>query len=888
MNCRTLLFSFVKELLLPMRCAAAWALCAVVFLAPMASRGWASAESGRQAIDLQLKAFADKTGVKVTTTLTATAADLTAAITAILLAGTPLSPADLAEGALLSVNGAYRKDKDIVVASLVKAAISASFPDDPAVVRAVVERTTAVNFSQRDPVFPEFASKAELSVSDGKPNAIAAALAVAGPGVGAEIAAGSFNAILGPGVQGVSASIGKTAPNRGRLLEFAKSSIKSVGIGTQNVKGFISGVFVTSDTLALQGGGALASRSDKESFGLELAELVSANPVAAGEVVGGLASMLADTEIGPTLYNAINNRPKLQPAVAYMVAASASEYGGGKFALAKEIAGRIGITPTRIATLGSVAAGMIRTLPSDSGAVVDVLGEIYAAAATPNSSGIPVELTELQLQEFARAAMTGNGVNAADAEGEAAKAGYVASFVGNKVLNLPATPKSTDLTRMTDLGKVMMTAVLASNPEGSGQIAKGIATLLRSSSKLNDATAVLNLSKGLVATVSADQLAVGSISAEMAALLPVPRIAAPTDVDPTATVEDAAAKLEGILSFSTEIAKSAPKAVTGLAFKMAGLADVPETFAASLALRLSAQVGAVAVGSALANPDLSGEVVRRVIGAVGSDGKSPFAVQATTIASSVAKAVSIEETADIAASVGSLLSVSGAVNLSQAVPLATALAQSINTKLIPVALQVRSWQDQTWNRADELGELAAVMVNAVLNKSVRGSDGLSPTERDLIIGIGKAIIGVLSVKQGIPGLTELADHSSPTAASGTSVATPAVAYIVGSIAQTISYSSVLTTAQKSFLLSNSAVVSGVTVEKALADFVAGRFSGAVAVSYRKMVADAFADVRAAGLGNLVAGDRKIGAGGVKEADSVLTGKYEVGSVNDPETQYTNR
>jgi hypothetical protein len=138
------------------------------------------------------------------------------------------------------------------------------------------------------------------------------------------------------------------------------------------------------------------------------------------------------------------------------------------------------------------------------------------------------------------------------------------------------------------------------------------------------------------------------------------------------------------------------------------------------------------------------------------------------------------------------------------------------------------------------------------------------------------------------GLTELADHSSPTAASGTSVATPAVAYIVGSIAQTISYSSVLTTAQKSFLLSNSAVVSGVTVEKALADFVAGRFSGAVAVSYRKMVADAFADVRAAGLGNLVAGDRKIGAGGVKEADSVLTGKYEVGSVNDPETQYTNR
>jgi hypothetical protein len=114
----------------------------------------------------------------------------------------------------------------------------------------------------------------------------------------------------------------------------------------------------------------------------------------------------------------------------------------------------------------------------------------------------------------------------------------------------------------------------------------------------------------------------------------------------------------------------------------------------------------------------------------------------------------------------------------------------------------------------------------------------------------------------------------------------AVATILGDIAQTISYSSNISPSRKNFLLRpQSSIPSGsreATLEKLLVDAMVARsgLRGTPLTNYRNALLGVFNEVRSAGFGNLVQGEEVVGRLGE-------TGKYEVGSVNDPETPVNN-
>lgn len=278
----------------------------------------------------------------------------------------------------------------------------------------------------------------------------------------------------------------------------------------------------------------------------------------------------------------------------------------------------------------------------------------------------------------------------------------------------------------------------------------------------------------------------------------------------------------------------------GVAQRVSELAADKAQFAKDLTGRNPANASAVAVGVSITDPVHA----ENIVFATATFNRSTKA-RVAAIAGAVARVVNIEKAADIGTKLATNLG-TGGLKLSQAPAIAAAIAKSIQKNPgVP-----------TSNRADELGELAASIVGGVLGKSATPL-----AEAALVSSIGKQILKALSLKSKPNNLNLKADLRE-------------AADVAGSIAQTISLNPFLTPGQKTVLLD----VNGKLARK---------LSAFVGVKYAASVHAAIREVRAAGIGNVVAGSEPIGSGGILPSQTSRVGKYEIGSVNDPETPKKN-
>ena len=291
-------------------------------------------------------------------------------------------------------------------------------------------------------------------------------------------------------------------------------------------------------------------------------------------------------------------------------------------------------------------------------------------------------------------------------------------------------------------------------------------------------------------------------------------------------------------------------AAMGVAQRVSELATNKVTFASDLVKKSPAfnqLASSIAVGVAITDP---ANVVNITTGVVIANATTSS--QAASIAKAVGTVVDVEQAANIGATLAGLMTPTGGAGhlmISQASSVAFGLAKAIQKNpFVP-----------TTNRADELGELAAAMVDSIITSNSVTS---AAKREQAFKSIGLAIVSALQAKKTPNNVNLKADRRE-------------AADIAGSIAQTISVSS-LAPAEKQALLSKNGVL-------------AAQLSAAVGAKYSQSVKDAIAEVKALiGVGNgIVAGSEKIGKGGIPVGSATQTGKYEIGSVNDPETPKKN-
>jgi hypothetical protein len=355
-----------------------------------------------------------------------------------------------------------------------------------------------------------------------------------------------------------------------------------------------------------------------------------------------------------------------------------------------------------------------------------------------------------------------------------------------------------------------------------------------------------------------------------------------------------------VVTLASSLIRAAPKAIYPVAARASKNLENSQLslFAEGLALQIATtkeQVTQIAVGVAMNAPSNVGLLTKNLVlmtRTTTERGKSvtktPFVASAEAIAGGVARAVSVESAADIAQQLVSTVSATSAITFKEVQEIASSVALAINQKGPAVAVPGVNRPDpvRTYNRVDELGELAAVLVGSVLGKSQTQN-----AEFALIKAIGTNILSALTRGRSPEGLYESADATPSIAADGRYVS--AAADIIGCIAQVISYSSAISETQKMFLLRSQSSLGSAsreeTLEKALIEsaLLRSTLTGAAKTNYQNVLLGVFKEVREAGIGNLVAGEEKVGQNGIRAADSVLTGKYEIGSVNDPETPVNN-
>ncbi len=244
-------------------------------------------------------------------------------------------------------------------------------------------------------------------------------------------------------------------------------------------------------------------------------------------------------------------------------------------------------------------------------------------------------------------------------------------------------------------------------------------------------------------------------------------------------------------TIANAIMSKASKAATDIAYRIADLSTVTnkQAFAVALATANNKFSLNAAVGASLADEANAGLITAAVI----QTNKTAIA-KAPLIAGAVASAVDEERASEVAYRVGELISETGAgakpIKASAFKTLAAALAKAMQTKP----------NVTTKNRADEEGEQAALLTNAIIQ--AYGGSGQTDAKKikarnKLITDVGSAILKALSKKPVEESKTLLADQS-------------AAADIAGSIALTIN-SSNLPAAQRTALLA-----AGGILEKAFA------------------------------------------------------------------------
>ncbi len=568
---------------------------------------------------------------------------------------------------------------------------------------------------------------------------------------------------------------------------------------------------------------------NNQLFVINVAKAVIANPAAAGEVIGGAAVGRVDSGTGSieALTNAVIAESSLAKAVAQIVASTAAEL----------------TTETKTEFTSFLVDSRPLAKPAFKGLIA--AGAINAASLMETSS-------------ILTAAQGSNGLSAS-ADLIAFGSAAVTSNSGSKVTVIAQTIGTAipDDANRTKLGTAMVKTVAVATPDAAGNVAEGI---LASSATLRASIS----SK----TILAQALAKGAPTSNPA----VGAIAAAVGDSFTAPTAQQLAQL------SADIIKVASKAATGVAQSVSALSTVadPVDFAKKLALLSPAAASPIAVGVSLTAPASSDSVTKAIVLLVGPAGRALNTAKAPAIAGAVALAVDVEKAADIAFTLSGEMTATGApvqgelkLKLSQATALATSVAKAINLKP----------NITTSNRADELGELAASIVSQVLGRSVgRTTAAADAAELKLVTAIGKAVIASLS-KKNVPADAYLAADQREAGD------------VAGSIAQTIAVSTLLSDEQKKALLGITLPARATVgaLEKALTAAV-GRLSNSVPGgpdSNRQLVTNAFTAVRAAYTANpanpIVVGPEPIGTNG----QATTTGKYEIGSVNDPETPILN-
>ncbi len=306
----------------------------------------------------------------------------------------------------------------------------------------------------------------------------------------------------------------------------------------------------------------------------------------------------------------------------------------------------------------------------------------------------------------------------------------------------------------TAIGTAVISAVGVLNPEAADIAIKN----LFDGAGITDNTARLNIGVAIAPKVKSYS-AVGFMAAGIAEL----------------NVSNAPGIANSIMS-------KASKAATDIAYRIADLSSITnkQTFAVALATANNKFSLNAAVGASLADEANAGAITAAVISIPGN--KVGIA-KAPLIAGAVASAVDEERASEVAYRVGELVSETGAgakpIKASAFKTLAAALAKAIQTKP----------NVTTKNRADEEGEHAALLTNAIIQAF--GGSGQTDAKKikarnKLITAVGTAILKALSKKSVEESKTLLADQS-------------AAADIAGSIALTIN-SSNLPAAQRTELL----------------------------------------------------------------------------------------
>jgi len=302
---------------------------------------------------------------------------------------------------------------------------------------------------------------------------------------------------------------------------------------------------------------------------------------------------------------------------------------------------------------------------------------------------------------------------------------------------------------------------------------------------------------------------------------------------------------------ATGAIKANSKAATAIATAVSSVVSTSggnlQTFATQLAgAVVPANAGAVAAGASIIDPANTQAIVSGVINGNSTSVKA----QTLKIASTVASAVDIERVGDVAKAVAPLLGQAGLPKLSSLASLATTLAKAINTKPLSSPNDPLTPNAGWHNRVDELGELAAVLVNGVIGTTA-GQDA------KVLASIGTAIFKGISKKL----LADAGNNQADMKDIAQDVA--------GAIFQTISVSS-LSDAAKTALLSATGPLATTLVKAAKG------FGGLVTAALNDV------NQNTGSPGRIVPGSEPIGNGAVSG-----TGKYEIGNIVDPETPAKN-
>ena len=552
---------------------------------------------------------------------------------------------------------------------------------------------------------------------------------------------------VGNAIGAEAANLAGAAPGAtpdAKATAFAIAALKSLGASTGDVQDFTQSF--------LSSGAVSSTQTTRTTDGINIAAGVATLPNTAGAVIGGLAAEIkavdantatSDTDI-KNLLTTVLGKTTLAKDVSTAVADALQSYTSDKQSLATTLLSGLG-TKATTAVKGAVASGVIASIGSgeSQGSVDSLLNAVYNIGS---HSGTNADLTA-----FAGAA--------------AANTGNSAALVLNTIAAKLASPTATNL---TSLGSAVEKSIAASSPLS----ASAVSAALSSNSAFAADSAKVSLAVALAKSVATNGLAAGAAVEGVGTKL---NNGVPTE--------------DGLVTLAGQTITGASKAASNITMDLAALLPVGATtqsFATSLAnysapnesaAKFSAFVAAATAGIAAADPANAGDIAAAVVNTNATE-----QAKALTIATTVAAKLDVERINDVGQKIAALLvappaagsppTVSKLPKLSSIGTLGYGLAKIINTlPLVPTA-----------NRADEIGELAAVLTNAVIDKV--------PTPASDMTSVDKAFVPYLSSIA-----SNLFKALSPTLMQNGG-AKPAdkldeLEDIVGSIAQSISVSSAL-------------------------------------------------------------------------------------------------